>query len=234
MGASVLPRFVRCLNGRTGTWTRPRPSASSCWCPRDTRQGDYVVCSMSAAHPLLFLGLFWILVHALHRRHTGSSSNHPNTLLPVTTLNHHDRHKTPSMRISLSRLSLRAEYFGLNRAHDRFSSMVASSPHSVTSRILVLFYDLGSLLAVSGMLLAVFFLASTTAKFCYSATLAFSTSGEPQSSPVHTKRDLDIRAEVSNDVSVSSFDTQDTYIQLLVSSPFCSCDHLYQRRSEFV
>ena len=177
------------------------------------------MCSMSAAHPLLFLGLFWILVHALHRRHTGSSSNHPNTLLPLTTLNHHDRHKTQYMRISLARLSLRAEYFGLNRAHDRFSSTIASSPNSVTSRVLVLLYDLGSLLAVFGTLFAVLYLASVTAKFTYSAALAFGTSSEPQSSTVHTKRDLDIRSEVSNDVSFSAFDTPDTVIQLLVSLP---------------
>ena len=117
---------------------------------------------------LLPLGTFWLVVHAVDRWRTRQSS----LILPLTSTNVQRGRKRRSTHVVLRNLSLRIEYSGLNHAHDALTSLLGKPQHTHASRILVLFYDLGTVLAVLGMVSAILILAALTLRTSYSAVSA--------------------------------------------------------------
>lgn len=112
------------------------------------------------------VSLFWLAIHAAHRFFTHRSS--AASVLPTSSSSSHTRLRPPTwlhhLRISLHGVHLKLDTTFLNNTHDAWSSSLRKPRHATFRRVVARFYDVGSVLGVVGMCMAVILLWMTVIK----------------------------------------------------------------------
>lgn len=171
---------------------------------------------------LVFLvGLFWTLLHLLQALFS-RRRNRQSLALPVPALSGLHSHpgslRTTSLRIALHKLYLRIEFSGLNRSHDKFTTILQRTERSKQRRYLTLLYDLGTALCCAGMVAAIgiLFWATFQLLLALGSNVGVHPVVQPVTSTVVKRNfDSDPLPEVAPS---SSIGTSNLSIQLLVST----------------
>ncbi|KAI0084668.1 hypothetical protein BDY19DRAFT_970529 [Irpex rosettiformis] len=141
------------------------------------------------------ISIFWLALHALHRFLSKRVTN--TSILPTSGESHTRRYGSSwlsksHIRVTLHAAHLKIETTGLNAFHDAWSSQVRKTSHARFKWIVMVFYDMGSVAGVAGMVFALGLLWVTAWKSSLSI-LGWGTSaiGTGTASPAgaFTKRD---------------------------------------------
>ncbi|KAI0788926.1 hypothetical protein BC629DRAFT_469876 [Irpex lacteus] len=140
------------------------------------------------------VSVFWLAIHAAHRFFTHRFS--AASVLPTSTSSSHARLRPPTwlhhLRISLHGVHLKLDTTFFNNTHDAWSSSLRKPRHATFRRVVARFYDVGSVLGVIGMCIAVALLWMTVIKLLV-GIFAGGSRGIPEfSSEGITKRSFDL------------------------------------------
>ena len=153
--------------------------------------------------------LFWLLVHALHRFWLTRRLRTTPGILPSHGATR--RRGFTNLQITLKHVYLKLDTTGYNDAHDWLAMSFTKTRHSLWKRTILMFYDVGSVCGVLGMLAAVYMTAST---MVWSISILAYTPSRAGSVATLSKREL--VEEDLNFLSISGNAARDAPIQLIV------------------
>lgn len=141
----------------------------------------------------LFITIFWLAIHALHRIYKNSSHGSSNLPIPVAaTLSSSARHRTreTSTRVTLNHVHLRIETSALNNLHARYTTRARAS-NMQPKKALTAFYNVGSIFGAVGMLGVLGIILWTLAQLIGSLMAGLSVSQSVATSTGHSKRAME-------------------------------------------
>ena len=97
---------------------------------------------MSLAAVALWIALLWLVVHTVKY-----ARSRPKFILPFS------QNRSPTIGVTVKHLNIRLKTVALNGLHDELSTQLSPNKSRTLRRILLRLYDLGSGVAVVGMLL---------------------------------------------------------------------------------
>lgn len=172
---------------------------------------------MSLASVVLVLTLVWVVIYALNYC-LKSSRNY--SLLPSTTTNCHTHRSIwtqSTTTVVLKGLHFRIQTTAWNLTHDILCASLGSSQKARLRRVLKQFYDLGSVVCLMGMLVALGFLVTT------GGTSAVSLARKLWVSPPDPFAARDVLTKRSVDPFTSTeAQSSDTFIKPIVRTPYLS------------
>ena len=177
---------------------------------------------MSLASVFLVLTLIWATIYAFNYVLKPSRSH---SLLPSTASTSHTQRAIwteSTTTVVLKGLRLRVHTTACNFSHDTLSTSLGSSSKACLRRVLKQFYDLGPIISLTGMLIALGFLVTTGSTSAVSlARRAWVSAPDPSTVPPEA---LNILAKRSIDTSRGTkADRSDPFIKPIVRTPLSSC-----------
>lgn len=163
------------------------------------------------------IGVFWALVHFIHRLTLHSSGKRPSGILPSVANARAPRRRWLDpwgVRVTLQPVYVRLETTGFNDFHDACITYLVKKSDRFTRKAMTMFYDVGSVAGVFGMALAIGLLFVTTYRLLLSLLHRQATILPPQSSMALGKRDMSFE----NVALDSSQGGTGTPLQIIVSS----------------
>ena len=155
---------------------------------------------------------FWATIYAIR----ASRRQRRTTLLPGGHLpeqNHFGSFgNSRTCRVSVQNFHLKVETRRFNDKHDDLAEFLANPRNERVRRALKVFYDVGAVFGVIGMIAGVGILMYTCGQFLWNASPTDAVSKEGRR---HTKRGMPVEANPSSGIAINPLVSPNTYIMNL-------------------